>query len=294
MNEEEILPTDGTLDGQAVEQDVATAEEHIAEQETATAEDGQTADAALQDAQDRPEQAEDGQATAVSRPQDVRTAVLYFIFAGAALACVYLAQIFRLCAPLFERIYYGNLTNMLISICQAIFWVPCIVVLYFLIKKCTGYKVFRRSKTELSLKRSLIIYACAVVPIFIVSAALKFELKIVYELGKRVTGVQLGTNAVMYANGAVKLVLAIIMVELVQEGAELLYKGKYAKEIPWGGIALALVFGFLEVIVAYATHTNTMFAWLYVAFDLLYGFIYTLSKKNFYITFFVSLIIYIL
>lgn len=274
------------LENGAMQADAEACEEPIGNEQTNDATQTENGDAPVSDTG----------TPALTRAQEKKLAAKYLIFAGIALACVYLAQIFRLLAPLFEPIYYGNLTTLLISVCQAIFWIPCIVVLYFQIKRFTGYKVFRRAKTQLSLKRSLIIYACAVVPIFIVSAALGWELKVVFELGKRVTGMQLATNAVQYANGAVKLLLAIIMIELVQEAVELLYKGKYGKEIPWGGIALALVFGFLEVIVAYATGTGSvrMFAWLYVAFDALYGVIYVLSKKNFFITFFVSLIIYIL
>lgn len=237
---------------------------------------------------------ESGQSPALTRKQEKTLALKYIIFALITLAGVYFVQIFHLFDPLFDRIYYGNVTTILFYACNVVFWIPFIVVLYRQIKKYTGFKIFRRSTAELSLKRSLVIYACAVVPILIVSAALGFELKIVFELGKRVTGMQLYTNAVMYAHGAVKLILAVIIIQLVQEAGELLYKGKYCNLIPWGGIALCLIYGFAEVIVAYATGLFTMFAWLYIAFDLLYGIIYLLGKKNFFVTFFVSLIIYIL
>lgn len=230
----------------------------------------------------------------LSRADEKKSAYKYLIFAAITFAGIYFAQIFHLFDPLFSRIYYGNLTTIFFYILNVFFWIPFIVVLYKQIRKRTGFCVFFRESTPLSLKRSLIIYACAVVPIFIVSAALGFQLKIVVELGKRVTGMQLITNASMYGHGAVKLILAVIFIELVQEAVELLYKGKYSKQIPWGGIALALLFGFTEVIVAYASGAFTMFAWLYIAFDLLYGVIYLLGKKRFSLTFFVSLIIYIL
>ena len=230
----------------------------------------------------------------LTREQEKKLAYRYLIFAAIAFACIYFVQIFHLFDPLFDRIYYGNLTTVFFYICNALVWIPVLILLNKFIVKYTGYKVFHRADSELSLKRSLIIYACAVVPIFIVSAALGFQLKIVFELGKRVTGMQLLTNACMYAHGAVKLLYAVVIIELVQEAGQLLYKGKYADRIPCGGIALALVFGFTEVIVAYASGAYTLFAWLYIAFDLMYGVIYLLCKKNFFVTYFVSLIIYIL
>lgn len=231
---------------------------------------------------------------ALSPAEQKSLAIKYIVFAAIALAGMYFVQIFHAFAPLFDKIYYGNLTTIFFYACNVIFWIPFIAVLYKQIKKHTGYKVFRRSRTELSLKRSLIIYACALVPIFIVSAALGFEIKVVFELGKKVTGMQLTTNAVMYVHGAVKLIITVIIIQLVQEAAELLYKGKYSAYIPFGGIAACLICGFTDVIVAYGTNLFTMFAWLYVAFTLLYGVIYLLSKKNFFVTYFVSLIIYIL
>lgn len=251
---------------------------------------------APQEGEEREGTQEGEPAPVLSRADRKKSAYKYILFAVIALACVYAAQLFRLLAPVFDPIYYGNLTDLFVSVCQAIFWVPCIVVLHREIKRFTGFNVFRRPHKELSLKRSLIIYACAVVPIFIVSAALGWELKLVYELGKRVTMMQLSTNAVQYANGAVKLLLTIVMIELVQEAGDLLYTGKYREQIPWGGIAVAVVFGFLEVWVASSmgSHTAFLFSWLYIAFDLLYGVIYLLSKKRFSITYCVSLIIYIL
>lgn len=221
-------------------------------------------------------------------------AIKYFIFAAIALASVYIVQIFHVFDSLFDKIYYGNLTTIFYYVCNIIFWIPFIIVFNKQVKRHTGFKLFRKNSTELSLKRSLIIYACAIVPIFIVSAALGFELKVVFELGKRVTGMQLYSNASMYIHGGVKLLIAVMIIELVQEACNLLYRGKYCDYIPWGGIALALIYGFTEVIVAYATGGYTMFAWLYIAFDLLYGIIYLLSKKSFFVTYFVSLIIYIL
>lgn len=248
-----------------------------------------------QEKEDAQEKADAAKAPVRTREEEKKLAFTYLIFAAIILAGIYIVQIFHVFNPLFDRVYYGNLTTIFYYICNVVVWIPFIVLLYKFVLKYTGLKLFRKS-APLSLKRSLIIYVCAVVPIFIVSAVLGFELKVVVELGKKVTGMQLATNGASYAHGAVKLLLAVMFIELVQEAGQLLYKGKYCNRIPWGGIALAVIFGFAEVIVAYTTGTTTafLFAWMYIAFDLLYGVIYLLSNKNFFVTYFVSLIIFIL
>lgn len=230
-----------------------------------------------------------------TRDEEKRLAAIYMIFAAAIVFCVYIAQLLHLLEePLFSRVYYGNLKKLFFYISNIIVWIPMLVGVHLLLKKYTGYKAFHLSADELPLKRILLLYACTVVPIFIVSAALGFNLKIVYELGSRITGVQAWSNASAYLHGGVKLLFFVIFIAIVQEAGELLYKGKHAKFIPWGGIACMLIFGFGDVIVAYATGSGVLFAWLYLAFDLLYGVIYLIGKKSYYVTFILSLIIYIL
>ena len=228
---------------------------------------------------------------------ETKTALLYLLFALIALAAIYVVQLFHFLEPLFSDVHQGNFTSMFFYVFNVAFWIPAIIALSFCIKKFTGYNVFHKGTSELSLRRSLIIYAMVAVPIFIVSAVLGFNLKVVIELGTDLSAAQVATNGVMYVHGAVKLVLAIMIIELVQEafGKLIKLKFKYAEYIPWGGIVLALTFGFLEVIVT--SHTafipNT-FMWLYLGFDLLYGIIYVVAKKNAFVAYFTSLILFIL
>ena len=230
-----------------------------------------------------------------TREEEKRLAAIYMIFAAAIVFCVYIVQIFHILEePLFSRVYYGNIPKVLYNACCGVVWIPMLVGVHLLLKKFTGYKAFHLAHRELPLKRILLLYACTVIPIFIVSAALGFELKIVHELGTRVTGIQVWSNASDYLYGGVKLLFFIIFIEILQEAGELLYKGKGSTFIPWGGIAAMLVFGFGDVIVAYATGAGVLFAWLYLVFDLLYGVIFLVSKKSYFATFVLSLIIYIL
>lgn len=226
-----------------------------------------------------------------------KTALLYLLFALAALASIYVVQLFRFTAPLFANVHQGDFTTIFYYGLNVAFWIPAIALLSHFIKKTTGYRVFHRGTSELSLRRSLVIYAMVAVPIFIVSAVLGFELKVVFELGTKLNTVQVATNGVMYAHGAVKLLLAVMIIELVQEafGKLVKLKFKYAEYIPWGGIVLALTFGLLEVLVTHHTpFIPDTFSWLYFGFDLLYGIIYVAAKKNTFVTYFTSLILFIL
>ena len=287
IEQDDVLP---------VEEATATAEESPAESADAIAPQESTAESAeIIAPQESAEKATEATALKRTRAEEKRLAALYMIFAAAIIFCVYVVQILHLLErPLFSRIYYGNLPKLMYNACSIILWVPMLVGVHLLLKKYTGRKAFHRSHREISLKRILLLYACTVVPIFIVSAALGFKLKIVYELGSRITGVQAWSNASAYLYGGVKLLFFVIFIELVQETGELLYKGEKSPLIPWGGIAAMLIFGFGDVIVAYATGSGIMFAWLYLAFDLIYGVIFLVSNRSFYVTFILSLIIFIL
>ena len=223
-----------------------------------------------------------------------KLAIKYFMFAIIAFAGIYAVQIFHLFELLFQPVYRGNISTVVYCAITVAVWIPFIILLRKFVLKHTGYKLFNRENPPIPFKRACIIYACVFVPIFIISACLGFELKIVYELGKRVTQLQIIKNASLYAQGCVELILALVCLELVQEGMELLYRGKHANIIPWGGIALALTYGFAEVLVAYLSGANVLFAWLNIAFFLLYGVIYLLSKKIFSITLFAAIMIYLL
>lgn len=235
------------------------------------------------------------QKEAPDKKSEKTTALLYLMFAFIALIAIYVVQFFHYLEPLFSDVHQGDFTSIFFYCFNIAFWIPAIAALAICIKKFTGYNVFHKGTSEIPLKRSLIIYALVAVPIFVVSAILGFELKVVFELGTKLSAAQVATNGVMYVHGAVKLVLGMMIIELVQEAFEKLFKFKYCEWIPWGGIVLALTFGFLEVIVT--SHTafipNT-FMWLYIGFDLIYGIIYVIAKKNAFVAYFTSLILFIL
>ncbi|MDE7394713.1 MAG: hypothetical protein K2M95_01170, partial [Clostridiales bacterium] len=161
-----------------------------------------------------------------TRDEEKRLAAIYMIFAAAIVFCVYIAQLLHLLEePLFSRVYYGNLKKLFFYVSNIVVWVPMLVGIHLLLKKYTGYKAFHLTRKEIPLKRIFLLYACVIVPIFIVSAALGFNLKIVYELGSRITGVQAWSNASAYLHGGVKLLFFVIFISIVQEAGELLYKG---------------------------------------------------------------------
>lgn len=237
--------------------------------------------------------ADDGQAAPVNKKKQ---ALIYILCAGIIFAGIYLAQLLNFTRPLFKNIYYGNLKTVFFMILCACFWIPCIIVEFVLVRKYCKINLFAMGKDKIPLKRSLIIYAIAFVTIFIISASLGFELKIVKELGKNVTQIKIITNASNYGYNAIKLIMATFIIELLQEAGELLWgdKHKYAKFIPYGGIAVAVVYGGCEVIAAYALKMATVFTWVNIALYLIFGIIYLLSNKRFTITYFVSLVIFIL
>lgn len=223
-----------------------------------------------------------------------KLAFKYFLYALIAFSGIYAVQFFHFIELLFQPVYRGNLSTVIYCVITVVFWFPFIAVLHKSATKRLGYKLFNRSNPRLSFKRACIIYACVIVPVIIISACLKFEFKVVHDLNRNLMQMQIIKTASLYAQGSIELVLALVFAELVQEGAELLYKGKYASVIPWGGFALAFIYAPIEIIIAYATGANVLFAWLNIAFFFLYGIIFILSKKNFSVTLLSAILIYLL
>lgn len=221
-------------------------------------------------------------------------AAKYFVFAAITIAVIYVVQVFRLFELLFQYAYRGNLSTVVYCIITVVCWIPAIILLYKFVLKTTGYKLFNRKNPPISFKRACIIYGSVLLSVLIISISLGFQFKVVYELNKNLMQLHIIKNAVLYAQGSAELILAVIALELVQEGAELLYKGKGAKYIPWGGIALAITYGIGEVIVAYLTGGSIIFAWLMIAFCVLLGEIYLIGHKSFSVTLLCAILIYIL
>ena len=119
--------------------------------------------------------------------------VKLIIFLCIIFLCTILAEFLRFTKPLFDRIYYGYLTPMIIDVLR--------IIIYFLIFfLSTNYANKHFSKIEytkikdISTKRIGILYGITILTIFIVTAILGFRLKLVVDLGENIGMIYLYNN----------------------------------------------------------------------------------------------------
>lgn len=223
-----------------------------------------------------------------------RASIKYYIIALICVFCVYSANISKLFIPIFDDIYYGNLVKMFVSLTNFLIWIIEFIILFFVCKKL-NINLFMKTeeqKRELPLKRVIILFILAILPMFIVSAYLHFELKIIYLLGIRVTSTGLACNACEILSWTMKILFMILFIHCIHKAFSLNFKFKYKllnEYFPIGGILCLLVFGLLDFFL-FPVALN----WFYLIATIWYGIIYLVSNKKFMITYVVSYLIWLL
>lgn len=216
-----------------------------------------------------------------------KNCIKYFIMAGVILACLYSSAISKLFTPLFDNVYYGNLVRLFRAITNAIIWGIEMAVIIVVCKKL-GIKLFaEKSQHESPLWKVIVLFAMAVIPMFVISACVGWKVKIVYSLGLHITSVGLGCNVAELVAYIVRMGLMVMFISCVQTGFELLFKTKYI--IPWGAIFAFLTFGLIDFFV-YAVDLRAF----YLIMSFWYGIIYLFADRKVSLTWIICYLIYLL
>jgi len=219
---------------------------------------------------------------------NIKKIVILIVTSVIFLASIYIARLFHLLEePLFSLIYYGNLNGVFYAACSFLFYLAVVIVTNIILKKKFKFRLFEKNKKPISIVNRAIIYIIVLGFGLGISIYLNFKLKIVYELGERITGMQLLSNGVSYVMEAMKILIAVCIICLIQETFENIFESKIP--IPYGGLVLFLTYGVLEFIFNYST-----FSPIYFVFTFVYGIIYLLTNKRTLLTFLVSLILFLL
>ena len=218
-----------------------------------------------------------------------KTCIKYFIVAGIILLCLYSNALADLFIPIFDDVYYGNLVKMFVAITSSIIWGIEIVAIIIVCKKI-GIELFipkENKGKELPTRKVILLFILTIIPMFVISACINWEVKIVYALGERVTAIGLACNACEILSYAVRMVLMIMFIASVQKGFEKVFKTKYI--IPYGAILAFLTFGIIDFFVL-AMDLRAF----YLMVNLLYGIIYLVADKKFGTTWVLCYLIYLL
>lgn len=218
--------------------------------------------------------------------------IKYFISAVIILICIYSNKLADLFIPIFDNVYYGNLTDMFVAIASAIIWGLEILILCFIAKRFKVY-LFKNpdvEKKELELWRVIVLFVITILPMIIVSACINWKVKIVYALGVRVTTVGLVCNVAEILAYAVRMILMVMLIRCVQEGFDKIFTYKNPNlVIPFGAIFAFLTFGLIDFFVL-AMDLSVF----YLLVSLVYGIIYLITRRKFSITYILCYLIYLL
>lgn len=224
-----------------------------------------------------------------------KSSIKYYLLAMVCVFCVYFAKIIELFSPLFKKVYYGYLVDVFVNSFSLVLWIILFLVMFFICKKF-DIKIFtsvpKADRKELSLKRLILLYVLAILPMLFVSIYLNFTLKIVYDLGNRVTILGLLSNLTNMASWAARIIFIVLFINFIHLGFEknIKFKNeKLNKYFPFGAIFSFLIFGIIDLFVLKIT-----LPYFYLFLSFYYGVIYLVSDRKFASTYLICYLIWLL
>lgn len=223
--------------------------------------------------------------------KDKRRAFTMLAAAGVTTAVLLLSRLIWLFEPLFDKIYYGTLSEITYYILLIVIFTTFVILLNNYLKKNCDEHLFLPKKQKIGYVRALGAIAVGVVAVFITGALFGFKTKIEIEMGTGVTMATALTNIAVYFYYAVHFWLGLTAAELIQRALTLLMPTKHT--MPWGAVFIVAVYGVLELIFELATTTH-LYPWLYFAYTYAYAAIYVITNHSFHLTYWASVIIMVL
>lgn len=186
------------------------------------------------------------------------------------------AEFLRFTKPLFDKIYYGYLTPMIIDLLRIIIY----FIIFFLFSNYANKHFSKIEYTkikDISTKRIAILYGITILTIFIVTAILGFRLKLVVDLGENIGMIYLYNNLAKILAGVTRMLISFLLIRYTEELFKDILNAKALKYLPAGGIISMLTIGLFEFII---TPKKAFIDVLFMLFHILYGYIYILSYNN--------------
>ena len=221
-----------------------------------------------------------------------KSSIKYYILAAICILCVYSCKISELFIPLFDNVYYGNLVTLFINVSNMLLWIIEFLIMFFVCRKLK-IKIFTQGeKKELPLARLIILFVAAVLPMFIISAYIDFTVKVVYNLGGKVTIIGLLSNLCHMLSWLARMLLITLFINFVHIAIEKnvkFSKDALNKYFPWGAILSLICFGIID----FFFFTSNLH-WFYLILTFYYGIIYLLSDRKFSSTYIICYLIWLL
>lgn len=194
---------------------------------------------------------------------------------------------------IFEFLYgianYGLFNEVFKNALSCAYVIIGIILILFIFKP----KFYKENEMKnLPIKRIFILYALTLTPIVLISWKLGWELKVLYDFGKNLTGGAMYAQIAYLAYTVPKMLAVTLIIHfshIFLENSIVLKNDNMKKYIPFGGIILLFTFGLFELIFNY--HELSL---VYFFFSIYFGIIYLLTDKSIVKSYFLILILYLL
>ncbi len=202
----------------------------------------------------------------------------YGIVAISYFLAILLSNLSVLFKPLYKRVYYGQANGHFRYGLGIVIIIILSLLIEFILKKKLNI-TYKKDKSELSLKRTSIIFGITFLMIFIISAIIGFEIKPLHDLGNNTTAFKIGVYATKIGYFTISVYVAIHMIENFQYALDDIIKFKNPninKYIPYGGIATMLTYGIYMLCLGVGGSLSVLYFFMII----LYGEIYLISNRS--------------
>ncbi len=205
-------------------------------------------------------------------------------------------------APLFDMVAYSTLRALFTEVFTLIFWGIEVLVFGILKKKRVPTVALNEEKKEpkplLPIKKVWILTAICVGCILIMSAVIRFQVKIFYDFGEKFTGMEMLCKIGALVRNAVKCLWIVAMIKACKQMATEVVKA-YEKKTPvwlWTGLFL-LVFALFDIFTSAMSYPlNGRQVLIGLTYLLFYGSfvaVYDLTEESFAKSYFLVMLIYL-
>lgn len=200
-----------------------------------------------------------------------------------------LCELINLLAPLFSQIHKGDLNQLIVVVIKIVLYTTILIsAIYYSTKKMK--LPLNNDKTELSLKRLILIYVIAILAVVVISATLGFKVKLAVDMGENITGPILVTNILTFILRIIRMGLICLIIKHAQLFLETIINKPWATKLPLGGLISMVLMGIPILFFDGINGLNILLLFYHV----LYGELYLLTNKHYTKTFVVCFFIELL
>lgn len=208
------------------------------------------------------------------------------LFALSYFGCLFLGFIANFFDPLFDNIYYGHLEYLFNRIVRIVIYLILAITLGAIYKLKSNEPKENTEEKEFPLKKKIVLYIVTLSFITLISIIAGWQLKPLSDLGEKYTFIQIYNKLSDLGVLAMEIYFMIASFKHFDN----FYSNNFKSP---KNFSVAIIFVLLTHSI-YSLITNfTIYQLVFIPFTILLGFIYPYTKKNFWITYLVAVLVFL-